>query len=225
MNIVSGRTPKSFRIGTAAFASFLFVAAAWIVAAELARASVPFFLTASDVQDASTKSSAAATAAQIGWLRGDLWADYALLSDNSALGNNTPLSAGNKVESKSAVALTAAPYDARLWLVLSALNAKLGWKDTKTLSQLKMSYYTAPNDIRLFPLRLAVSMRPQAIDDEELRTLLGHEIRTIVARKRELKPLLASAYRDTSPSGRQFVEDQLAGLDEAFLKELRAIKR
>lgn len=225
MNIVSGRTPKSFRIGAAAFATFLFIAGAWIVVAELARASVPFFLTASDVRDASTKISTAATAAQIGWLRGDLWADYALLLDNSALSDNAPLPSGNKVESKSAIALAAAPYDARLWLLLSALNAKLGWKDTKTLSQLKMSYYTAPNDIRLFPLRLAVSMQPQAVDDEELRTLLGHEIRSIVARKRELKPLLAKAYRDTSPSGRQFVEEQLTGLDDAFLKELREIKR
>lgn len=225
MNIVSGRTPKSFRIGAAAFAAFLLIAAAWIMAAELARASVPFLLTASDVRDASTKSGAAATAAQIGWLRGDLWADYALLLDNSALSDNAPLPSGHKVESKSAIALAAAPYDARLWLLLSALNAKLGWKDTKTLSQLKMSYYTAPNDVRLFPLRLAVSMQPQAVDDEELRTLLGHEIRTIVARRRELKPLLATAYRSTSPSGRQFVEEQVAGLDDAFLKELRAIKR
>ena len=223
MNIVSGRTPKSFRIGAAAFAGFLFIAAAWIVAAELARASVPFFLTASDIRDASTKSTTAATAAQIGWLRGDLWAEYALLLDSSALSDNAPLPSDNKAESKSAIALAAAPYDARLWLLLSALNAKLGWKDTKSLSQLKMSYYTAPNDIRLFPMRLAVSMQPQAVDDEELRTLLGHEIRTIVTRRRELKPLLARAYRDTSPSGRQFVEEQLAGLDDAFLKELRAI--
>lgn len=225
MNIISGRTPKSFRICAAAFAAFLFIAAAWLVSAGLARTSAPFFLTASDARDASTKSSTAATAAHIGGLRGDLWADYAILSDNSALSNNAPLPAGNKIESKSAIALAAAPYDARLWLLLSALNAKLGWKDTKTLAQLKMSYYTAPNDIRLFPLRLAVSMQPEAVDDEELRTLLGHEIRTIVTRRRELKPLLATAYRDTSPSGRQFVDEQLAGLDDAFLKELRAIRR
>lgn len=225
MNIVSGRTPKSFRIGIAASAGFLFVAGAWIVAAELARASVPFFSTASEVREASTKSSTAAAAAHIGWLRGDLWAEYALLFDSSVLSDNAPLPSSNKIESKSGVALAAAPFDARLWLLLSALNAKLGWKDTKTLSQLKMSYYTSPNDIRLFPLRLAISMQPQAVDDEELRTLLGHEIRIIVARKRELKPLLAIAYRDTSPSGRRFVEEQMAGLDDAFLKELRALKR
>lgn len=223
MNAVIARVPTSFRIYTTIFALILGVSAAWLLAAEFLRASVPFFPTGQiEIQYASAQRDKAAVAARVGWIRGDLWTDYALSADSRQLSDNATSTTNEDAERVSERALTHAPYEARLWLMLSAINAKSGWKERKTLSQLKMSYYTAPNDTRLMPLRIATAMQSQAIGDEELQGLVEHELRTIVARRPELKPVLAKVYIGASSAGRHFMEEKLALLDPKFLIELQS---
>ncbi|HLI93996.1 MAG TPA: hypothetical protein VKU83_10315, partial [Puia sp.] len=185
---------------------------------------LPFFPTdKTEIDYASAQRDRAAIVASLGWPRGDLWADYALSADCRFL-NDVPASTTiDRTEPVSEHALALAPYDARLWLLLSAINAQSGWKDDKTLAQLKMSYYTAPNDIRLIPLRISIALQSQAIGDKELQELVEHEIRTIIMRKPELKPVIATAYRGASAAGRAFVEEKLAVLDRKFLTDLQTI--
>lgn len=220
MNVPAPRAPKSFRVYAGTFAIVLGLQAAWLLSAELLRPDLPFFPTnKSEIDSAASQRGKAAAAASIGWLRGDLWADYALTADGNPF--NADGSTADKGEPVSAKALAAAPYEARLWLLLSRLNAQAGWKDEKTLAQLKMSYYTAPNDTRLFASRLQSAMQPQAVGDDELRPLVAHEIGAIVMRKPELKPVIADAYRTTNAAGRRLIEEQLTALDRAFLAELQ----
>jgi hypothetical protein len=61
---------------------------------------------------------------------------------------------------------------------------------------LKMSYYTAPNELALLPLRLNVSLHAKGvIDDAELQDMVRRDISVILTRAPALKPALVAAYR------------------------------
>lgn len=225
MNVPVPKAPRSFRVYAGAFAIILGLQAAWLLSAEISRPDLPFFPTGkSEIDKAASQRSKAAAAASIGWLRGDLWAEYAL-TDAPPNNEVSSLPAADKGEPVSVKALATAPYDARLWLLLFRLNAQSGWKDDKTLAQLKMAYYTAPNDTRLFAARLQSALQPQAVGDDELRPLVAHEISAIVTRKPELKPVIADAYRSTNAAGQRLIEEQLTSFDRGFLAELQTPKR
>lgn len=223
-------SPFRLRLYAITFATVLGAQATWFLAAELTRPSIVFFPTdQSEIENLTVYRDAAAIASRIGWPRGDLWVDYALTVDAEILSQIETAAPGAHGTSEvinlvTTHAATLAPYDARAWLLLAAINAKPGWKDDKILAQLKMSYYTSPNDIRLIPLRIQIATRSDSIADEELQNLVGHEIRTIVARAPILKPIIATAYRRASPAGRRLIEAKLAEFDPEFLTELRATK-
>jgi hypothetical protein len=59
-----------------------------------------------------------------------------------------------------------------------------------------MSYYTAPNELALFPLRLNVSLHAKEVmDDAELQDMVRRDISVILTRAPALKPALVAAYR------------------------------
>lgn len=212
------------------FAAILGLQAVWSLAAESYRQPLPYFPTGHAGLDAITAHrDAAYTAARIGWIRGDLWADYAVTSDVGLLNDPDNLHANSKDSHAQMRLITEhaaslAPYDSRLWLLLAASNAQSGWKDDKTAAQLKMSFYTSPNDIRLIPLRLKIATQSNAVIDDEMQYLIEHEIRTIVLNKPDLKLTIAFAHRAASPGGRQLIEKTLDGIDPKYSTELRATK-
>lgn len=219
------RASISFRLCVTIFAMILGLQAAWLLSAELMRASLPYFPSdKSEIEFVSLQRNRAAAAAWVGWLRGDLWADYALTADSRLLNVVGARAANDKTELVSERALAVAPYDSRLWFLLAAINAQSGWKNEKTLAQLKMSYYTAPNDTRLIQLRIPIALQSQAIGDEEIQGMVAHEIRGLVLHKPELKPIIAMAYRGASSAGRRFIEKKLDDLDRKFLIELQATR-
>jgi hypothetical protein len=44
-----------------------------------------------------------------------------------------------------------------IWLLITAIDARLDWLDRRVGAPLKMSYYTAPNDAALMGLRLLIA--------------------------------------------------------------------
>jgi hypothetical protein len=84
-----------------------------------------------------------------------------------------------------------------------------------------MSYYTAPNEIALIPLRIVIATRSDAITDADLQVLVGGEIRTIITRKPESKPLILAAYRNALPQGKRFIEEAVGEFDPALLTAIR----
>jgi hypothetical protein len=212
----------ALRIVALGLAGLLGACGVWISALELVRPAVPAFPSASPGA-ASGDSERAATAALIGVIRGDLWADEAVLSASGASnagagGKASPetLAAARETAERAA---SLAPYDARVWLLMATIDAGL---DRRLEGPLRMSYYTAPNDTALMARRLQIATRSDAIADPDLQVLVSGEIRSILKSRPDLKPAIVAAYRDARPAGRQFMEDVLGSLDPDLLAAARA---
>jgi hypothetical protein len=223
------RFQLAFRSSTLFFAAFLALQAVWLLAAEIIRPSVPRFPTDKATLAAmASQRTAAGLAAEIGVLRGDLWASYALTLQAGLLAEAKiakPRGSVDVSEYGREAAMTAvelAPTDARIWLLLALIDQRLDRLGRRTLGPLKMSYYTDPNDAAIIPTRLLIATRSPAIADPELKELVSREIRTIVTRRPDLKSALLDAYRGALPEGRQLIDSRVAELNQNLATEIRA---
>ena len=214
-----------FRGAVLLFAFVLGCQAIWILTAEFFRPSrIQFPATAQAATTASANRNAAAWAALFGVVRGDLWAECAItyldvLEHNQQRGDGGPddktLKRARDVDTR---ALTLAPYDARVWLVLAGINSRLG---KNTAAALRMSYYTGANEVELIPMRLHLAVNSQALVEKDFQQLVRHDIRAIVTRKPELEPVILEAYRDALPTGRSFLEETLKEIDPTLILMLQ----
>lgn len=221
------RQPNRLRVFAFIFGVVLSLQAVWLLAAEITRPALPFFpMNEADVKAAAARASAAATAARIGWPRGNLWVNYAMAADADVIGNiesglpQNSRRVSDDLRSITERAVALAPYDSRAWLMLAAINSQSASQASETLAQIKMSYYTSPNDVRLMPFRIQIATRSSLIADDELQSFVENELCTIVQRSPDLKHSIALAYRGASPAGRRFLDSKLADLDAGFLAEL-----
>lgn len=209
------------------FAVLLGLLAAWIMAAELARPNLAFFPSSPiEAQTAASHNAAAATAAEFGWPRGELWVDHAVTAHANMIGAVIAGGSTRIPDGAAGVAETAAtlaPADPRAWLLLAA-NAQAAGDDTRASALLKMSYYTSPYSDALFPLRIQTATRSSSTADEELSSFVEYELGVAVGHKPDLRPAVAAAYRAASQSGRAFFDKALAKLDPNYLAQLKATK-
>ncbi|MHB0768989.1 hypothetical protein [Bradyrhizobium sp. 5.13L] len=118
-------------------------------------------------------------------------------------------------------ALRSSPLRGDLWLML-ATASKRSSSQSSTAALLKMSYYTAPNDWDLLPLRLSVALATDAVvGDAELRDLIKRDVSLVVTLRPALRPALVSAYRLASADGRTYLEDLIAKQDPTYLDQVR----
>jgi hypothetical protein len=222
-----GSASLRLRHGLLAFAGLLGALAIWQLAAELARPSGVKFTT--DAQAAASiykLRSAAATAARIGIVRGDLWSQAAfafgdkLLSDELQKSDNgATLLNQNEMAAVTNRAVLYAPYDARLWLLLAASYMKLGLPGERAAGALRMSYYTGSDRTELIPARLLLALRSEALHDAEFQELVRHDIRLALAQKSKFASAIFWAHNNAPPFGREFIEKTLVALDPALLSE------
>jgi hypothetical protein len=218
-----------FRPSVLIFAVVLSVQAAWLTAAELTRSTLPYFpQNKAKEENAAPARSAAIIAASIGFVRGDLWTDAAIALSSGVASNIAGVSTPQMMEPTDqarAIAERAArlsPHDSRIWLLLATLDSRLNRTAREIANQLKMSYYTGPNELALTPLRIRIATRSTAITDADLQILVAQEIRTIILRHQDQKPSILAAYRDASPEGKQFIEATVGDLDKSLLATIRA---
>jgi hypothetical protein len=121
-------------------------------------------------------------------------------------------------------ALSNAPYDSELWLALALLRTQRDPRDRALVEALKMSYFTAPNDPQLMPVRLDTATLFDALADADLKELARGDLRLMLTRRADLKPAVASAYRRASSLGKSFVEESVQSIDPAFMPILRGQK-
>jgi len=207
------------RAGVLAFAGVVAVAAVWLLVPEAIRPAARDFPTdAARAANAAQDRSAAAWAARFGVLRGDLWAQAALTYadlawvEGDAARTHAP-EVFDTARSIAETAATAAPHDGRMWLLLARLESRMDWVTRRGASLLRTSYYTAPNDAALVPLRLATFGRLDASGDEDLRQLVRREIANVVNKRPELKGAIVAAYLEALPAGKGFFEDVLRDID------------
>ena len=69
---------------------------------------------------------------------------------------------------------------------------------------LKMSYFVAPNEMKLMPVRLDTATRSDALSDPDLKELARGDVRLMLTRQIDLKGAVVSAYRRASGLGKAF---------------------
>jgi hypothetical protein len=117
-------------------------------------------------------------------------------------------------------ALSLAPYDAELWLALAVLEAGQDPDGPAAIESLKMSYFTAPSDARLMPLRLAAVTQFDALASPDLRDLAQGDVRLMLTRQPDQTQALVSAYRQASSRGKEFLKGAIRTVDPARLRAL-----
>lgn len=121
-----------------------------------------------------------------------------------------------------AESLRSSPMRSDLWLMLAAMSKEYQSTTYDVVALLKLSYYTAPNDLDLLPLRLSVALGTSAaIREPELRELIKRDVKIAVTNRPALKPAIAAAYQAASVDGRTFADSLLSELDPSYLQSMR----
>jgi hypothetical protein len=202
----------------------------WVLGAELAR---PGFAAESNFpavvlpQNINSKRLAANIAASIGFVRGDLWSERVLVDAANVIGDQASINslaphAAEAVRIAAHRALSSRPIDSPVWLVLAAISSDRAMQHERANQQLKMSYYTGPNDKAVIGYRLKFVMVSRALDDADLREVVRREIRTILLRATNLRPAIVAAYRKAQRQDREFIEATVTATDPSFVATLRA---
>src|SRR5882757_10329978 len=133
--------------------------------------------------------------------RSDLESNHALIAALQAIesGRQKPATvrSAKHADALSRVrqTLSISPYNPELWLALALLQAQRDPHDPVVVEALKMTYFTAPNDARLMPVRLDIAGRFDALAIPDVRDLVRNDVQLIMTRRPELKPAIVSAYR------------------------------
>lgn len=139
--------------------------------------------------------------------------DPALAADEQ----RTALPAASNALARS---LHSSPLRGDIWLMLAAASRQ---NSTQTAAMLKMSYYTAPNDMDLLPLRLSVALATDAVVRElEFRDLIKRDVSLVVTRRPAIRPALVAAHRSASAEGKIYLESLISELDPTYLDNMRA---
>jgi hypothetical protein len=174
-----------------------------------------------------TIGPAAGWAAAISPFRADLEANYAstvalmaLRPDNAVLSSADAQTNADAQDDIIRV-LKAAPHNSELWLLLALLQTQHKAGSRQIIEALKMSYFTAPNDVQMMPLRLYAAAVSSALSDPDLKELARGDVRLMLIRQPDLKPFVLFAYRRGSSLGKTFLENTVQSIDPEFISVLR----
>jgi hypothetical protein len=222
-------TKTWLRVALALFGVFLSAQAVWILLAERQRLNhIRLPVDGKTATIAFAEQDKSKQAASLAGVRGDLWAESAFAHGSQLwIDRATELDAGDQLNVEARTTLTRAlrysPHRGDVWLMFAALADQYKWSEYQPSLLLKMSYYTAPNELALFPLRLNVSLHAKgAIDDAELQDMVRRDISVILTRAPALKPALVAAYRSALPQGKVLAERVISEIDPDYLGVIRA---
>ena len=176
----------AFRLATSLFAMLLGVQCVWLLLAELSRPGISRLPTeTASAAAARNERVNASWAARIGTIRGDLWAEsaftYADLLWSDGRGGADLVQANSSVN----YALTAAPHQSSVWLLLAALASRYQLPGIDVKEAVRMSYYTGPSELELMPLRLWTAVHSDAFSDIELRDSISREVRLLFSHQQK----------------------------------------
>jgi len=217
----------SMRIGLGSVAVALCAQTVWLYAHPRYPGGLP--LEAPSVNQAARQASVGAP--RSGSLRGDgdLHPRTPVLEQlpiaNEAAASKPEIGADPAAPTALARALQYSPLRGDLWLKLAALSREQRSAEYDVAALLKLSYYTAPSDLALLPLRLTVALGEVSTANEpELRELVQRDIKIALTKQPNLRPALVAAYQSASAEGKSMVNNLIAERDSAALqgKEIRA---
>jgi hypothetical protein len=213
------------RVALAVFGLLLITQAVWILSAESYSQDHFWSSTEKNVGSIGARREETRKAASIAMMRGDLWAEsaFALVAlpwtDPAAeLDRDNDPETALKAFART---LHYSPHRGDVWLMLAAFaNRRPAGYGTGAL--LKMSYYTAPNELGLLPLRLYVALcSDNVVSEPELREMVKRDVSLVLSRLPALRPALVAAYRTASVDGKIFAERLISEVDPGYLKRIR----
>ncbi len=222
--------PLNLRLSLLAFGSFLALCGIWLlVPALILHKTIALPSDRNSAIAAEAYRPAALLAAEIGGVRGDLWAQAAftdgrLIWPDRATGpDRANLARLESAKSNAEAGLALAPVNGAAWLFLAQLPvAKPNAGDARTATLLEMSYFTAPNDLALAPMRLQRAITSGALLDKDIQEFVKSDLRLILAYRPQQQPAIVAAYRSASPQNQSVFEGLAAEVDPAFGQSLRA---
>jgi len=172
---------------------------------------------------AASKRDAAAFAASVASIRGDLWAQSAytyadlLWSSPGPTDNRPALEQGRASLDR---ALAKAPHRSDVWLLLAALAQRYRLEGIDATQALKMAYYTGPSEQDIIPLRIVIAAMSDFTPDAEMRQFVSRDLRWLAAEKQN--SAIAAGYNAASAAGKHFIEQTLAEISPTALQGLRS---
>ena len=181
------------------------------------------------VAEAAAAHRAGATAAaEIGVVRGDLWAKAAftyarfMWSDHSASLSRADLEQLAKAKADAESALALAPINGAAWLFLAKLPATSPDAENRVGMLLEMSYFTAPSAPALAPWRLERAATSNALSDKDMQTFVKSDLREILNSAPELQQAIIVAYRNAWPQNQPIFESLVADVDPTMAQSLHS---
>ncbi len=222
--------PIRFRAGLLVFSAVLAALSAWIIVAEYYRPRriyLPVDQLADLLRGERDDQQNAKRAASLALVRGDLWAESAFTYSDLLWREPTTVQDSNdRISSEARLDLEKAvrysPHRGDVWLMFAAMADRYNWQGYQPSALLKMSYYTAPNELSLFPLRFQISLRPNSLQDSEIQDMIRRDIRMVVTKAPSLKPALIAAYKSAPSSSKAMVERVISEIDPTYLSAMRA---
>jgi hypothetical protein len=209
-----------FRSFLVIFSAFTLIQGIWILSAELLRPGLGSERSAAD-RGPQTRAKIAAT---IGLVRGDLWAEDALIQSgfDTSSGNLVLTGATSETSAARAAAdraLSSAPLQAQMWLLLAASASSSG-TDNVGAAALDMAYLTAPQSAALIPSRLLIAARSSALADQSVQDFVRMDADYIFTKAPALKSAFVAAYSASLPENRPFLEQVAKASGQSILPTL-----
>ncbi len=167
----------------------------------------------------------AVLAAEIGAIRGDLWAEAAFAGARlmpAAGFSESGSSQLSSVRASAETALAFAPINGAAWLLLAQLTENSPDHDNRVSTFLEMSYFTAPTDLSLAPLRVMRAATSSALANKDIQLFMKSDIRGILDRGPDHRLDIVAAYRNAWPQNKAIFETLVAETDPAVATLLNA---
>jgi hypothetical protein len=221
--------PLRLRLALLVFGVVLGLFGFWMLLPELLRPkSIGLTFDRAGAEAAAVHRTGAVLAAEIGAIRGDLWAEAAFTGarlmwiDRLAIRDWTSSGQLARAKAEAETAVSLAPVNGAAWLFLAKLPAASLEGENRVLTLLEMSYFTAPSSLDLAPWRLERAATSSAFADKDFQAFIKSDIRKILDQGPGYRQAIIAAYRNAWPQNQPIFESLVATADPAMAQLLRS---
>jgi len=210
---------KALRLAMLVLTGIVGVYCIWVLSSELIRpGGISLPIDPQSAAVAAQKRTRASWAAEVGIIRGDLWAEsgytFANLLWKSSSGEKEPGQSLALARARLDRAIRYAPTKAGVWLLLAGFASDFH----EATEALRMSYFTGPSELSLMPIRTFVAAQMPTLD-ADMQQLARRDLRYLL--KSQQKSAIVQAWHTATPAGKHLMEQELGERDPSFLQTLR----
>lgn len=213
------------RAGLLGFALLLGLCGAWMLIPDLLKPVTTAFPRDREAAMAiKLYQEGALQAAEIGLIRGGLWAEAAFTDAASVWqaqqGDRGAAARLSNARATMEKGLALAPINGEGWLFLALLPPPPASSESRVATWLELSYFTAPSAIELAPLRIERAASSNAIADRAIQEFVKSDMRLILSYRPKLKSAIINAYRNAWPQNQPLFEELVADVDPELAQSL-----